>query len=464
VSRIPVRIRVAAAFAVTMAIVLGWAAYLLYVDVGKELTEAVDRELQVRAHDLTLVVGRKGGPAEVASAPGFVEPGERYGQLLDERGTVVAATPGLADRPLLTGDELEAAQTDRLFLNRAAVPGLDEPSRFLAQAVDTPTGTHVLIVGATREDRRETLDALRTQLLIGGPIALAIATAAGYFLAGLSLRQVDLMRRRASTISAERPGERLPVPRTHDEVERLGETLNEMLTRLEAALQRERDFVTDAGHELRTPLALLRAELELALRHPGTAEQLEGAVRRSSAEVDRLAQLAEDLLLIARSDGGQVPLRRERLDVRELMTSVAHRFEWRADDTGVAIVVSAPDRLDVNGDRLRLEQALGNLVDNALRYGAGPVELSAAAAGGGVELHVRDHGNGFDDEFIGQAFERFTRADHARSRGGAGLGLSIVRTVALAHGGAVRAQNADEGGADVAIVLPGTSPDGPVDK
>ena len=146
------------------------------------------------------------------------------------------------------------------------------------------------------------------------------------------------------------------------------------------------------------------------------------------------------------------------------MTSVAHSFEWRADDTGVAIVVSAPDRLDVNGDRLRLEQALGNLVDNALRYGAGPVELSAAAAGGGVELHVRDHGNGFDDEFIGQAFERFTRADHARSRGGAGLGLSIVRTVALAHGGAVRAQNADEGGADVAIVLPGTSPDGPVDK
>jgi signal transduction histidine kinase len=233
-----------------------------------------------------------------------------------------------------------------------------------------------------------------------------------------------------------------------------------MLARLEHAIERERSFVTDAGHELRTPLALLRAELELALRIPGSVEQLEGAVRRSSAEVDRLTQLAEDLLLIAGSDGGQLPLRREPLDVGDLLTSVARRFEWRADDMGAAISVTAPEGLVVRGDRLRLEQALGNLVDNALRHGRGPVELSAKTGTEAVELHVRDHGAGFAHEFIGEAFERFTRADHARSRGGAGLGLSIVRAVAAAHGGAAQAANAPDGGADMAIILPANPVDG----
>ena len=147
---------------------------------------------------------------------------------------------------------------------------------------------------------------LRDELLIAGPIALLLATLAGYGLAGLALRPVESMRRRAAAISAERPGERLPVPQTGDEVERLGETLNEMLARLEAALLREREFVADAGHELRTPLALLRTELELALRHGEGVDELRQALRRSSEEVDRLAQLAEDLLLIARADQGQL--------------------------------------------------------------------------------------------------------------------------------------------------------------
>ena len=178
----------------------------------------------------------------------------------------------------------------------------------------------MLVVGATRENRAETLASLRDELLIAGPIALLVATGAGYLLAGLSLRPVDSMRRRAALISAERPGERLPVPHTRDEVERLGETLNAMLGRLEAALARERDFVADAGHELRTPLALLRTELELALRHADSAEELREAVRRSSAEVDRLAQLAEDLLLLARSHGGGLPLRVESIEAADLLT------------------------------------------------------------------------------------------------------------------------------------------------
>ena len=166
----------------------------------------------------------------------------------------------------------------------------------------------VLIVGATRQDDIETLATFRNELLIAGPIALLLASLAGYLVAGLALRPVESMRNRAAEISAERPGERLPVPATNDELERLGTTLNDMLARLEEALLRERDFVADAGHELRTPLALLRTELELALRHADSPEELREAVRASVLEVDRLAQLAEDLLLIARSEQGRLLL------------------------------------------------------------------------------------------------------------------------------------------------------------
>jgi signal transduction histidine kinase len=228
-----------------------------------------------------------------------------------------------------------------------------------------------------------------------------------------------------------------------------------MLERLETALQRERDFVADAGHELRTPLALLRTELELALRHSDSADELKEAVRSSREEVERLAQLAEDLLLIARSDRGKLPLKLDELDASELLSAVANRFEWRAEADGRPLRTVAPAGFRVRGDRIRLEQALSNLVDNALRHGAGEVLLSATAEDGRVELHVTDAGAGFPLDFLDHAFERFARGDQARTRGGTGLGLSIVRVIAEAHGGSAHVSNGDPTGADVWIALPG---------
>ena len=234
----------------------------------------------------------------------------------------------------------------------------------------------------------------------------------------------------------------------------LGETLNEMLARLEAALDRERDFVADAGHELRTPLALLRTELELALRHGESKAELREAVRWSSQEADRLARLAEDLLLIARSDRGKLQLRLETLDAAELLAAVITRFEWPAQEAGRPLQNEAEPGVRIFGDRLRLEQALANLVDNALRHGGGRVRLGAIASDGSVELHVRDEGPGFPPQFLERAFERFTRPDAGRSGAGSGLGLSIVQAIAQAHGGSAHAANASASGADVWLVLP----------
>jgi signal transduction histidine kinase len=457
-TRVPIRLRVAAAFAVAMALVLAGTGWFLYMRVDSHLSNALDTQLRLRTHDLAALVSHSRASVAAASGAPPVERGENYAQLLDARGRVLDATRPLGASPLLDAAELRRARTRTIFADRDSVPGLDEPSRLLARPIVRRSEKLVLVVGATSADRTETLGSLRDELLVAGPIALVLASLVGYALAGLSLRAVESMRGRAAAISAETPGERLPVPRTGDELERLGETLNEMLGRLETALERERDFVADAGHELRTPLALLRTELELALRHAESAEELREAVRASSVEVDRLVQLAEDLLLIARSDRGRLALRLEPLEASDLLRSIASRFEWRAQEADRPVrAVTAPG-LEVRGDRIRLEQALGNLVDNALRYGGGEVSLTAAHANGVVELHVTDEGSGFPPEFAGQAFERFARQDHARGRAGSGLGLSIVRAIAEAHGGSAHLANRNGGGADVWVVLPTAAP------
>jgi len=452
-TKLPVRVRMTVAFATSMALVLAGSGWFLYARLGSHLETALNRELELRAQDLATLV-RQNGTLGTDTGGRFVERGESYAEVI-EQGAVVDATPPVKTR-LLTTAELHAAARGPVFADRASVPGLDEPSRLLATPVARAGKDLVLVVGTTRQDRSETLSSFRTELLIAGPTALILASLAGYALAGISLRQVESMRRRAAAISADTPGERLPVPSTGDELERLGRTLNEMLERLEQALERERRFVTDAGHELRTPLALLRTELELALRHGGSAAELRRAVRSSANEVDRLSQLAEDLLLVARADAGQLPLRRDHIDATQLLVLVIARFQWRTDESDRILTMAAPPTLELYGDRLRIEQALGNLVDNALRHGRGSIHLSARSNNGMIELHVEDEGAGFPPEFLPHAFERFTRPDKGREGPGAGLGLAIARTIAEAHDGRAQAENHRGRGVDVWLELPAT--------
>lgn len=455
-NRLPIRVRITAAFAVAMTVVLAASGLFLYLRLSSHLALALDRELELRAQDLAALVSQPHGSLARDSASRLVEQGESYAQLISTDGRVLDATQPLGRRLLLSRAQLLGAQRNPVYLDKGSVPGLNEPSRVLATAVTRNGRRRVLLVGATRQDAAETLSSFRDELLIAGPIALIVASAVGYLLAGLSLGQVESMRRRAAAISADTPGERLPVPPTGDELQRLGETLNEMLARLEAALERERDFVADAGHELRTPLSLLRTELELALRQAETPEELREAVRWSSHEADRLSQLAEDLLLIARADRGRLALRLEGLEIDTLFASVASRFNWRAEELGKTVRSTLTPGVYVEGDRLRLEQALSNLVDNALRYGGEQIHLSAVTENGHVDLHVRDNGPGFEDDFLVRAFDRFTRSDTARTGGGAGLGLSIVKTIAESHGGSAHVANTKPAGADAWLSLPGS--------
>jgi signal transduction histidine kinase len=232
-----------------------------------------------------------------------------------------------------------------------------------------------------------------------------------------------------------------------------------MLERLGEALQHERAFVADASHELRTPLAILRTELELALAAGRSPEELRAALASAAEETDRLTQLSEDLLTIAQTVRGELPLRPTRMGLQESLDGVHDRFSRRAEEAGREIEVSTAPALVFEGDRLRIDQAVGSMVDNALRYGGGTIEIEAKVAGGGmVEIHVLDRGQGFPPEFLGRAFERFSRASSSNRDGGSGLGLAIVQTVARAHGGEAHVSNRAGGGADVWLTLPTKAP------
>jgi heavy metal sensor kinase len=425
-SRVPIRLRLAAAFALALAIVFAVAGLLLYQHLQSSLDRTLNQSLRARATDVAALV--KQADQGLSQSPVFGE-GGGFAQILDRRGRVFDQTPGLSGRPLLA-----SAPKSSLFVQRAPLNG--ESVRLFAKPVVAQGRQLVVVVGTSLETRDDALLTLRNELLVGGPAALLLATLLGYLVAGAALRPVERMRARAAEISASRLDERLPVVRSRDEISRLGDTLNAMLGRLETSLERERSFVADASHELRTPLAHLQAEVELALERPRDHAELESALRSVAGEADRLSQLAADLLLLARADEGGLPLRVEEVDARELMDGVAIRFARRAEEARRAIEVEGNASAFV--DRLRIEQALGNLIDNALRHGAGTISVSARAEGDSVVFEVHDEGAGFPGGFADHAFERFSRAEESRTSSGAGLGLAIVAAVAHAHGGSAR--------------------------
>jgi two-component system OmpR family sensor kinase len=454
-SALPLRLKLTLAFATAMAVVLAAMALFVYVRVGDALVTSVDQNLRAQATETASHLGSDRRPLVDPDTAG----GPMLGQLLDAQGRVVRSTPaGL--RPLLDRKTAARVAAGAQLLRSGDLPGRSHDWRLLAVPFGFGGRAAVLVFAGSLAAREEALHRLLIELLVAGPIALLLASLAGYGLAAAALRPVESMRRRAAAISASTPGQRLPVPTGRDEIARLASTLNEMLARLEtafeherAAIEHERRFISDASHELRTPLALLQTELEVALRRPRPREELEAALRSAAEETERLTRLAADLLLIARSDQGQLPIRREPVAASSLLRAAADRFAVRAAEHERPIVVADGDGVVVNADPAHIEQALGNLIDNALNYGAGRIELSAVRRDRLVELHVTDEGPGLPGQFVPRAFDRFSRADEARSRGGSGLGLSIVELIARAHGGETGAVNRAGGGADVWIAV-----------
>lgn len=436
--RLTLRARVVLAAGAAILLAVAVVAIAVSVLVARQLRSSLDRDLRDRAAEIARLSAS--APA-VLTAPGALDArvgGQQLSvEVLDRRGRLVA-------RSLSLGGSLLPATLARAVITtgRPAYAdgrlGQERLRLYMAPlaAVGGSAAGGAVIVAASSGEIAETLDRLHLFALFSGLGAIALAALAAFVLVRHALRPLERLSTAAGEIERTAdPSRRLPEPATEDEVDRLARTLNGMLAALERAQERERRFLADASHELRSPVTALRGNVEYLTRHGHD----EAVVEDLAASAERLTALIDDLLVLSREDAAGTPDEEVRLD--ELARAAG------AGDAQVA--VDAPAPVLVRGDRASLARALANLVENAHLYG--PTEtritIEAEAVGGIARLVVRDEGEGLSEEQRSQAFERFWRA-HSDARG-SGLGLAIVRATAERHGGRVTAS-----GAEFAIELP----------
>lgn len=454
------RLRLALIVAAGLTVLLVGTGFAYVRQLHGSLTASIDTSLWNQRHALLVGLRQQAAGGGHRKATAEVLPSQA--QLLTAGGTVAVRSTSDDDDavhpPMLTVAQVLSARRGPLWLTRS-FPGAEQPRlRLLAFPVPGQTPAVVAVVASPTALLDEAVNHVEEGFLFAGPVIVIGGAFAGWLLAGAALRPVERMRRQAAAATVDGSVPVLDVPRTRDEIAALAATMNELLGRLRAAVLRERSFVADAGHELRTPLAILRTELELASKPHRTRDELTTAVGSAAEETDRLARLTEALLLLAR-EGDDTFLRRERVDVRAVLAAGSAGFQRRAQVAGTEIRLCVePAGLVATWDQNMIRQVVSNLVDNALRYGkaGGTVQVGAAGFAGRVVLRVTDDGPGFPAEFLPHAFERFSRADPARSsaHGGAGLGLSIVDVIATAHGGRATVRNLPGGGAEVRADLP----------
>lgn len=425
------RARLTLASSAGLAVALVGAALLLHATVQASLIRGLDSTARQGALEVAALADKHTLPNPVPVAAGTLTV-----QVLSPRGRIVDASPG-ADRlvPLLTPAQAAAdARTRGAVLLDGRPMGIPSP----VWVVAVPARGHLTVIAAVAYDPVEqSMVTFSRALLLGTPLLALLLAGATWLVVGSALRPIAALRRGAQVVTATGQPQSLPVPEAEDEVRSLAVTLNDMLARLGAAQQRQRALVSDTAHELRSPLASIRAQLEVALDHPEAQDwpQTAGGVL---ADTLRLARLTEDLLLLARLDerGGR-PLAGRPVDVTALADAEVRRHA--GGRVPVQLAADGGPCL-VTGDADGLGRVLTNLVGNALRYARTEVRVSVTSAAGEVRLTVTDDGPGIRPEDRERAFTRFSRLDDARTRdddgsGGAGLGLAIVRATARAHGG-----------------------------
>jgi two-component system OmpR family sensor kinase len=462
-TRLPIRLRLTITFAAGLAAVVAGLGVFVYVRAAADLLTTVDAGLSSRAE---LLVGdlQHRGPALIDVEPSLIDSGEVFAQIATPAGQILQSTSGVSRRWLLPPAQIGAVRAAAFHDRR--IPGVDNVARVLAVPVATAHGRYVVMVGASLQDRQDELDQLGASVAAGGIAAVLLGSVCAWLVLARALAPVERMRREAAAISATDTRRRLSPGNGRDEIAALGATLNQMLSRIQESVRRERQLVDRASHELRTPLAVQRMDLDLALAGPQTARDLAAALRSVSAENAHLTRLTQDLLVLSRARDGQLPIRREQTSMPELLADDAR---LRPAQSGGAQVSYRADAELVCVDPVWLRQAIGNLIDNALRHtpAGGLVTVSATRHDGEMLVAVEDTGSGFAEEALSTVFEPFASARPttapepaavglaaAHEADSTGLGLAVVRMIAEAHDGRVWAENTPAGGARVTIAVP----------
>lgn len=378
--------------------------------------------------------------------------GDQLVQVVDARDRVVSASVD-GDRltSLLLPGEVARARHGPPLVVPGSRTGSVDPWRVVAVRVDAP-GTRTVIVAQQFADLQHSQRVLRTTLLVTYPLLLLVLVGIAWRVIGAALHPVEALRAAAERISGSGQDERLPVPPSRDEVHALALTLNSMLDRLAAARERQRSFVADAAHELRSPLASMQAQLDV-VRHLGEDVRDPAVADDLRAEVSRMATLVEDLLALARLDAGVLTSSPRSVEVSSLVDEVVQPHRSRR----VPVRVETDPELLVHVRPDEVCRALGNLVDNAVRHARGEVRITSRADGPDVVVEVADDGHGIAAEDRARVFERFTRLDEARDRdaGGSGLGLPIARELVTRNGGTIDLGTSTAGGLSALVRLPG---------
>ena len=435
------RVRITLIATTVVLVVLVTASIALLIAQRSVLTDSVDEVLVRHSSAVALQLGQQprqgGGEPVVLAAQGD---DESFAFVLDSSGAVVAATPGAPDDGLSrsTGywPRYESVQVGQQLFRILVI-----------RADETPL---VIVTGTPLDDVEESVTALSRGLSATVPLASALLGVMVWLIVGRVLRPVEDLRKRVASITARNLNARLPRPAGQDEIARLAATMNDMLDRLEESSKLQRAFIADASHELRSPLARIRSELEVDLAHPELADY--PATRLSAlAELDGLQRLIDDLLMLARGEGNDARTRGEIVDLDDLVFQ--ERDHLKAT-SGITADVSGVTGAQARGNAGQLARLMRNLLDNAARHGRPPIAVSVREGPDGAELVVDDGGSGIASELRDRAFERFTRADEARAGGGSGLGLAIARELARAHGGTIEIGSNPVGGARVTVRLP----------
>jgi heavy metal sensor kinase len=369
-------------------------------------------------------------------------------------------------RPDGTPLYVSGAPTDRAF-NPAAIPMTTIPKGqsvtlgnlvLIQSSAMVNDKRYLLDCGQSTLPDRQVLRGFLIMLGIGVPVIVLAALAGGVVLVRQAFKPVRRIIDAAKAITSSNLEQRLPVANTSDEIEHLSVVLNQMIARLEAAFQHSQRFSADASHELRTPLTIMRVELESISQEPALDPGIRERIASILEETDRMGKMVEGLLAVSRLETGEAVLNVSQFDLAALVAATAEQIALLAEEKQVQVRCVTSEQVEVNGDRMRLQQVIVNLLDNAIKYSpaGGEIVLSTRDSGREAVLEVDDSGPGIPEDALPHIFDRFFRADSVRTHSvnGTGLGLSIVHSICLAHGGAVQAENRPGGGCRITVSLP----------
>jgi heavy metal sensor kinase len=433
-------------YVAAMVSVLGVYAVVVFVFVRNSASSTLDQRLRGDFQWAAAMVDQTPGDAQFDEARPWL-------QVWGSDGTILYRSAEAELRPVAQSRALAAQPDDRIVSVRVA----DEaaPMRVLTRRGRIAAKPVVIQVAASEAQMWEELGELRLILMLGLPLAVAVAGIGGYTLARRALAPVELMTERAKSITADRLGDRLPVERPDDEMGRLAVVFNETLSRLQESFDQMKRFTADVSHELRTPLTAIRSVGEVGLRGHRDDAAYRGVIGSMLEEVDRLAGLVDRLLTLSRAETGQAPLSRERIDVEGFVRDITAHLAVLAEEKGQTLAVEAPDAVETVADRQVLRHAVINLVDNAIKFTppGGAVRVRVSSTPASAVIDVIDAGPGIPLEARPRVFDRFYRVDDG-VKTGTGLGLSIARGAVEACGGRLTLEHSGPGGSTFRITMP----------